>query len=695
MLIQLNRQKLWFNQLLNAICFVFIAVVSIPTFSSESEISHSYKIHNTSIERTARNGIITEVFLPLNKKTDVLENSKPSLRIIDQKTGDKLPSIIERSHKSAAQTTLIIIPNNDLDQQQQTLNIIKKLINLRPKNELIGLYIFQQRLHLVANATSNRSKLLQALKKLRRIQLINNVAPSSYNFYDFKKIATLDSGENDYFRNAFIFGNEKLSSQLAKKLNQSISWPAVAVDPKQGKDPANIAESISKQIEFYLEIPFYRIAFCEPPSNTPVAIEFNGFIRPIQINRRLQKNSSRCELKSILSDHSYIPSKIYFEFNEQQQHKFERIVRKKSRTDFSLSVKSSNNGIKHPAIAHLRGQSSLRLCERKSYSLELTEHFPKNLIPHSSNHHYFLMALCFDPMSMRSHTAYELWQSLDLFPMRYRFIELFINNDSQGLYMILENPSKALIQKYSHISSIIRRNFDSFLIATHPNIKYSSTTKTQALGDYINAFLDIDKLPEKQLIKTLEKAIDLEQYITHLATSKILRNGDFVDELLFIRQESLMDDGSFIDRYQISKWDPDELFRPCHIAGKVALKDPWELAYCVESEIGKAILNQPALYDRFVNKIEELLSDKLSEEKVSSALDKTSKLIIHSLQSKGALLNIYNPEIRAQNPLTAEETAKLVRKEARNILKNYNQQRRSTLSKIKKYRKHQYHNKSL
>jgi len=219
MLIQLNRQKLWFNQLLNAICFVFIAVVSIPTFSSESEISHSYKIHNTNIERTAKNGIITEVFLHLNKKTDVLENSKPSLRIIDQKTGDKLPSIIERSHKSAAQTTLIIIPNNDLDQQQQTLNIIKKLINLRPKNELIGLYIFQQRLHLVANATSNRSKLLQALKKLRRIKLINNVAPSSYNFYDFKKIATLGSGENDYFRNAFIFGNEKLSSQLAKKLN--------------------------------------------------------------------------------------------------------------------------------------------------------------------------------------------------------------------------------------------------------------------------------------------------------------------------------------------------------------------------------------------------------------------------------------------------------------------------------------------
>ena len=673
--------------------YVFSAFF-ITFYSTTSQANDQIEFSNTNIERTEHNGIVVEVLIHKSSETLTLKNNSSALNIINQETGEILPSRILTIKKHVARTGIIIIPSPDQYQRKKTLESIRQLLHLRPKEELIGIYVFTDRLRLVINFTADRTQLLRGVSSIENLQTEQTSSTTLYNYHDFKGLVTLDSGATQYFRNTFIFGNKKLSYSLAKKFNALTPWPVEAVSTQTTKTSESIAHSVSKQIETNLETPIHQIAFCEPSSNTKVAISLNKYSLPIEFNNKIKKQNPLCELDNIFRDYSFVPSQVHFEFNAQQKEIFNTIVQKRSRVDFELSVKSSSNGITHSAKAHLRGQSTLRLCGRKSYSLELANGFPKNLLPNASGHHYFLMALCFDQMNIRSHTAYELWQSLGLFPMRYRFIELFINGTSQGIYMILENPSTALIQKRSHTSSIIRRDFDLSINTTYPQVKYSSTTETNASGNYINAFLDIDKTPENELTTILEKTIDLEQYITHLATATILQNGDYVDEILFIRQESLSDDGLFMDRYQILKWDPDELFRPCHIAGQIAFKDPWKIAYCVESEVGKAILSQPVLYDRFVNKVEELLSDKLSKEKVSLALKHTTEQTQKLLKNKGALMNISVPKSKEKQSLTVEEIEKLVRVTAQGIFRKYKNQRKATLNKIQKYKKanaHQNH----
>ena len=671
--------------------YVFSAFF-ITFYSTTSQANDQIEFSNTNIERTEHNGIVVEVLIHKSSETLTLKNNSSALNIINQETGGILPSRILTIKKHVARTGIIIIPSPDQYQRKKTLESIRQLLHLRPKEELIGIYVFTDRLRLVINFTADRTQLLRGVNSIENLQTEQTSSAALYNYHDFKGLVTLDSGATQYFRNTFIFGNKKPSYSLAKKFNALTPWLVTAVNTQTTKTSESIAHSVSKQIETNLETPIHQIAFCEPSSNIKVAISLNHSLLPIKLNSKIKKqNDPLCELDNVFRDHSFVPSQVHFEFNTQQKEIYNKIVQKISRVDFELSVKSSSDGVAHSATAHLRGQSTLRLCGRKSYSLELANGFPKNLLPNASSHHYFLMALCFDQMNIRSHTAYKLWQSLSLFPMRYRFIELFINGTSQGIYMILENPSTALVQKRSHTSSIIRRDFDLSINATHPQVKYSSTTETNASGDYINAFLGIDKIPEKKLSAVLEKSIDLEQYITHLATATILQNGDYVDEILFIKQESLSNDGLFIDRYQILKWDPDELFRPCHIAGQIAFKDPWGIAYCVESEVGKAILSHPVLYDRFVNKIEELFSDKLSKKKVSLALKHTTELTLKLLKSKGALMNISVPKSKKKQFLSVEEIKTLVRVTAQGIFRKYNNHRKTTLAKIQRYRKARNH----
>ncbi len=637
-----------------------------------------------NIEYWPGNGVGIDILIKDQQHQPITANQQNHLQLVNPETGTVLSGKVQKLKKTKARVAVIIINSKHPEKQKEIAAAAKQLITLRPASELFGLYVYADKLRLATDFTNDRHQLLKTLENIQKIQTNQNLPNSFQEAGKFQQIVQLDPGATDYFRGTIVISEAGLSKLFIQQLRMLSPWPVTNIFVEQTLSDYSIIKA-SNWLDSYKNQGFYRAALCNRNHSNSVEVQLNGiaYTAAIEVNSK-QQNHDLCDLEKIVNSIKEYPSKLYFEFDEQQLDIYKNSIKHFAREDFRLTVKLNPEETAYPAKAHLRGQSSLRLCKRKSYSLELTKGMPSNLMPLSTSNDFFLLAMCIDPMNLRSHTAFQLWQSLGLFPLRHRFIELFIDQKSQGNYILLENPAQYLPQKLSQVSSMIRRKLDD--PETLPTIKYSSSTATQSLGDYVNAFLDMEYLSEQELIAQLEKVLDLDKYITHLATATILSNGDYVDEVLFIQQPAVATDGSFIKQYTPSKWDPDELFTLCHVTAMGAMKDPWEIAYCVESELGKTILKHPSLYKRFIDRLEELLSTKLSEQALSLALNNTARLVIGSFQNEGPLLNTKGLKTDSKQPMDAATATKMVQQQANEIIGLYQEQRELLLTNIARYR---------
>jgi hypothetical protein len=278
---------------------------------------------------------------------------------------------------------------------------------------------------------------------------------------------------------------------------------------------------------------------------------------------------------------------------------------------------------------------------------------------------------------------FQLWQSIGVFPYQFRLIELVLDQESQGVYMLLEKPAEVIPREQPGVNAVIRRDF------TPPHavmdIKYARIDESIISGNYVNAFLDIDHLADAEQIDALEKVLDIDQFITHLASATILRNGDYIDELWFIEYQYLRKNGDIGYRYRIAKWDPEDTFRPCHHSGEFAYKDKWEIAFCVESDIGKAILSNRVLYRLFIDKIEQLLSTSLSLERFKAEINNTVNLLADKFRSDSTALAMERLQ-RHEGPLVGEAMVSVISAFADELINLYIERRAILTERISFYR---------
>lgn len=249
-----------------------------------------------------------------------------------------------------------------------------------------------------------------------------------------------------------------------------------------------------------------------------------------------------------------------------------------------------------------RGQTTLYY-RRKSFSFNLktkalfrygekTESFKK----------FFALSLSMDRNYANNRLAFEMMQISRLFSLFYTFCELRINDQSEGIYMVIERPDDwAMKRKNSPL--LIRRGYDHNInkIKTEKAIKKSDVKK------YCNSFeqiyRDLNKYKGEALYDTLSKRLDVEFYMKWLAFNFLVRNGDYTDEVYFY-----FDPG--INKFSIIPWDYDDIFfsvpHEGNIENRKLLED--KLIFSAEDMLDKKIAADPYLHKIYLIQFREVLN---------------------------------------------------------------------------------------
>jgi spore coat protein H len=271
-----------------------------------------------------------------------------------------------------------------------------------------------------------------------------------------------------------------------------------------------------------------------------------------------------------------------------------------------LNVKVRNLEINgspfEPQEIHTRGKSTLNF-KRKSLGFDLTSS--------ATFHHgiqtkklkkFDLLSLSMDKYYIRNRLAFQMMEQLDLFHLFYTFSEFKINGISEGIYLVVERPQDwALYYKKSPL--VIRRGYNHSI----DKIKLNKNADKKESKQYVDSFRQIYKtLPKYQgeeLYQMLSERIDVENYMRWLAFNYFVHNGDYADEVYFYVDPS-------ISKFRIIPWDYDDIFAKAPHEGKdIAEKILGDkLIFSTEDALDLKIANDPYLYARYLDILEELMT---------------------------------------------------------------------------------------
>jgi len=275
---------------------------------------------------------------------------------------------------------------------------------------------------------------------------------------------------------------------------------------------------------------------------------------------------------------------------------WEQRKRDKSKEDFTGKLRL-DGGAALPAVLHFRGQTSLD-CARKSYNVDLDGPTRRRLAPGVASGELFLVAMCKDVGHYNQVLGDRLAAAQGWFPLGMRLVNLFVNDLDQGVYLLLEDPIEGLRDDATDVAAIIRRRLDQD--GNAPEVEHSDVDDAWAMAAY-----DAMVASAADGIAALEARLDLDGYLGWMALQVMLHNGDYVDEVLF---HGALEAGADHPWFRVMGWDPDDLWSDCHRNGVAAIPDPHGILYCAEANIDHVLFADAAVYARFVDHLDALLS---------------------------------------------------------------------------------------
>ncbi len=297
-------------------------------------------------------------------------------------------------------------------------------------------------------------------------------------------------------------------------------------------------------------------------------------------------------------------------------------MKRKSLSEFEFSPDSLTINGKSASCKsiHTRGKSS-KLYWRKSYSVSLTDHFDFPVGEYKlPMKRFYLLSMSMDRNYLRNRLSFACLNKLDLFPLWYHYIELKINDQTEGLYLLVERPSDHLRRELD--AKAILRRFSSNRISKD---KYADGSSQLYQKRVIKTFKAITeackKLKGEELFNTLDECLDMKAYFRWLAFNYLVRNGDYSDEVFYYDTPS----PSQI-RFGILPWDFDDIFSLSPHEGNEQRSRLWDqrLIFSREDPLDRTIATDPFLYQQYLHEVEtfcKILSGEPIAEITNSILD--------------------------------------------------------------------------
>ena len=290
----------------------------------------------------------------------------------------------------------------------------------------------------------------------------------------------------------------------------------------------------------------------------------------------------------------------------------------------------------------LRGHTSLDF-RRKSYNVSsdvpviLTN---KNVIQGDyPMRKYKLLALATDYTYIENRIAQGFLKILSLQPLFHKFVEVSINNNTQGVYMLIEDPDDYILEK-NHYEFIIRRDYKG----TYSKFKYQPQEfgfpQEKYFSNFYRIYQSITEYNGKQLYDTINKRLNIKQYMQKIAVDYLLMNGDYTDEIY------LYSGNSDSLRFNIIPWDYDDIFQsePHELQvkwgtgtlfGKREYNNRQDIIndigvkhiFSIEDDIDYIVAKDPYLYSAYIKELKYILT-VLNNEKIDQVFEETLNELI-------------------------------------------------------------------
>lgn len=309
-----------------------------------------------------------------------------------------------------------------------------------------------------------------------------------------------------------------------------------------------------------------------------------------------------------------IENTLKLSVSERQYRKIKQITGNK------LFVKNSrieiNNKDFVPEKVRTRGNNSLNF-RRKSFSITLDRKATfKRSESKRTMKSFYAISLSMDKYYLRNRLAYGMMAEIGLFNLFYGYANLQINDNNEGIYLILEHPQDwAMKTKSSPL--VIRRGYRHEISKIKTGKKITSQEKRGYVAQYKKIYTSLDKLHGEALYDTLTSLLDLELYMKWLAFNYFVRNGDYTDEVYFC-----LDPES--KTYKFIPWDYDDIFAIQPHEGaesrKAALGN--KLIFSSEDKLDRTIASDKILYARYLEVLQNVL-ETLEPKKLQALFENT------------------------------------------------------------------------
>lgn len=269
-----------------------------------------------------------------------------------------------------------------------------------------------------------------------------------------------------------------------------------------------------------------------------------------------------------------------------------------------------------------RGESALRY-QRKSFSVFLEESLliPGRAGKKSGNFSRFkLVALTMDYTYIENRIGFGILEEAGIMPLFYRFVEFQINGQTQGVYLLVEDPETYFKDQGSEF--ILRRGYNHRI----DDVEFESSGFFSR-EEYESRFKEIySVLPQyhgEQLYEQLSLRLNMEQYFRKMGIDYLLQNGDYTDEIYLY---AMIQNGQI--QYRIIPWDYDDLFidQPHEVGvswgtGTIFGKRSYEsvediydeigdkMIFSIEDDLDYAIAMDAFVYERYEETLSELIRE--------------------------------------------------------------------------------------
>ncbi len=286
----------------------------------------------------------------------------------------------------------------------------------------------------------------------------------------------------------------------------------------------------------------------------------------------------------------------------------------------------------------VRGKSALRF-RRKSYAVFLNTPIfveSRNGLETKQLTRFKLIALAQDYTYIENRISFGLLEEAGVMPLFYKFVELRINDATQGIYMLIEDPEQYFLENGSEY--ILRRGYNHSIDDSEYFPSFNYLSREAYLNRYMEIYDSLRMKQEEELFSFINERLDTDQYFRKMAIDYLLMNGDYTDEIYLY---SRVTNGSI--RFRIIPWDYDDVFddQPHEVGIQWGLGTIYgkryyptvasvrevtgdRLIFSVEDDLDYTIAMDSVLYDHYSAVVKELLLT-MDADLIDRIFDETSE----------------------------------------------------------------------